>query len=135
MKGTFWSAAVVATAIVLLAFMPVDNNQDPSWKVPDSFLKMENPIEANNSSISKGKALYNQHCKTCHGKEGLGDGPKAAQLETPSGDFTDELFTSQPDGAIFYKTREGRGDMPAFNKKLPYEEDVWHIVNYMRTFE
>lgn len=25
--------------------------------------------------------------------------------------------------------------MPEYKKKLPDEEDIWHIVNYIRTFK
>lgn len=107
---------------------------DP-WPVPDKFEKMENPVEANKESLQIGKQLYNKHCKSCHGKEGLGDGTKAAQLDTPSGDFTEDSFIEQSDGSLFYKSVEGRDDMPSFKKKIPDDEDVWHIINYLRTFE
>lgn len=109
--------------------------QTKPWKVPEQFEKMKNPVAADKESLSIGKSLYNKHCKSCHGNEGLGDGPKAAQLDTPSGDFTAEEFTSQSDGALFYKSKEGRDDMPTFTKKIPDDEDIWHIVNYIRTFE
>ncbi len=109
-------------------------NDDP-WEVPEKYKKMENPFESDKESLSIGKALYIKHCKSCHGKEGLGDGSKAAQLDTPPGDFSDEDFHTQSDGSLFYKTREGRDDMPSFKKKIPDDEDVWHIINYLRTFE
>lgn len=123
---------LIVAFFILAAFAPVQN--DP-WEVPEKYQKMKNPYDADKESISIGKTLYNQHCKSCHGKEGLGDGPKAAQLDTPSGDFTAESFQNQSDGAIFYKTREGRGDMPSFKKKIPDEEDTWHLVNFLRTLE
>ena len=132
-SGLFFVSVLVVTALVCSSFMTTPQN-DP-WVVPEKFKRMENPIEADKESINIGKVLYAKHCKSCHGKEGLGDGPKAAQLETPSGDFTDEKFQSQSDGAIFYKTKEGRGDMPTFSKKIPYDEDIWHLVNYLRTLD
>jgi len=58
---------------------------------------------------------------------------KAAQLETSPGDFTEKSFSNQPDGSLFYKTLEGRDDMPSYKKKIPDEEDIWCVVNYMRT--
>ena len=64
-----------------------------------------------------------------------GDGPKAAQLDTESGDFTVAAFQSQTDGALFYKTSEGRKDMPSFKKKIADQNDIWAVVNYMRTFK
>ena len=106
-----------------------------NWIVPEKDKNKKNPIKADAESLSIGKSLYNKHCASCHGKEGLGDGSKAAQLETPSGDFTLPIVQQQTDGGLFYKTREGRGDMPEYKKKIPDEEDIWHIVNYIRTFK
>lgn len=132
MKRKFWFvASMIVSFLVLSAFSP-DQGNNP-WVVPEKYQKMKNPFDADKESISIGKTLYNQHCKSCHGKEGLGDGPKAAQLDTPSGDFTTKEFSAQTDGTLFYKTREGRDDMPSFKKKIPDEEDTWHIVNFVRT--
>jgi mono/diheme cytochrome c family protein len=41
----------------------------------------------------------------------------------------------QSDGSLFYKISEGREDMPSFKKKIPDEEDIWSIVNYLRTLK
>ena len=106
-----------------------------AWSAPDKYESLKNPVTMDKSSISIGKNLYNLHCKSCHGKEGLGDGSKAAQLDTFCGDFTSDDFQSQSDGAIFYKIKIGRDEMPAFDKKLPDDEDLWHIVNFIRTLE
>ena len=108
--------------------------QEP-WEVPNKYVKMENPTDADDKeNLSIGKQLYMKHCKSCHGKTGLGDGPKAAELDTPSGDFSADDFQAQSDGELFYKTTFGRDDMPAYDKKIPSEEDRWLVVNYMRTF-
>jgi mono/diheme cytochrome c family protein len=107
---------------------------DP-WDVPEKYEKMENPVKTDKESLSIGKSLYNKHCKSCHGAEGLGDGPKADELDTPSGDFTEAAFQEQSDGSLFYKTLEGRDDMPSYKKKIPDEEDLWCVVNYLRTLE
>ncbi len=106
-----------------------------NWTVPASFLNMPNPVKADKSSLDIGKSLWNKHCASCHGKTGLGDGPKAATLDTPSGDFSSAAFQKQTDGALFYKTVEGRGDMPGYKKKIPDKEDMWSLVNFMRTFK
>jgi mono/diheme cytochrome c family protein len=118
---------------VLMAFVPKTAN-DP-WPVPDKYKNMPNPVKSDATSIATGKELYTQHCKSCHGTKGKGDGPKAAQLDTESGDFTKPTFQSQTDGAIFYKTTEGRKDMPSFKKKIADQNDVWSVVNYVRTLK
>jgi len=118
---------------VLMAFVPRNAN-DP-WPVPDKYKNMPNPVKSDATSIATGKELYTQHCKSCHGTKGKGDGPKAAQLDTESGDFTKPTFQSQTDGAIFYKTTEGRKDMPSFKKKIADQNDVWSVINYVRTLK
>jgi mono/diheme cytochrome c family protein len=118
---------------VLMAFVPKSQN-DP-WPVPDKYKNMANPVKSDATSLATGKALYNQHCKSCHGTKGKGDGPKAAQLNTECGDFTKPTTQSETDGALFYKTSEGRKDMPSFKKKIADQDDIWAVVNYLRTLK
>jgi len=109
----------------------VDSND---WKVPSKYVTMKNPIPANQDA-SIGKSLFDKHCKSCHGKEGYGDGPKAADLKGDLGDFSSVKFQKQTDGELFYKTTFGRDDMPEFAKKIVDEEDRWLVVNYLRTLK
>ncbi len=109
--------------------------QPKPWPVPDKDAKTANPQKNDAGSVSAGKALWGQHCASCHGKSGLGDGSKAAQLKTQPDDLTKAAFQSQSDGSIFFKISAGREDMPSFKKKLPETEDIWNLVNYMRTLK
>lgn len=125
----------VLAALALLTASRVVQDQNNPWRVPEKYQKMKNPIPSDKSSISVGRSLYMQHCKSCHGKAGLGDGPKSAQLETACGDLTSKSFQEQSDGAIFFKTKEGRDDMPGFAKKIPDDDDIWSIINFLRTLK
>jgi len=127
LKNTLAFGAVLA---VIFAFNV--NIQSGEWVVPDKYEKMQNPTDAE-EDLDIGEELYMKHCKSCHGKEGLGDGSKAAEQEGELGDFSSEEFQAQSDGALFYKTTEGRDDMPNYDKKMPDDEDRWLVVNYMRT--
>jgi high-affinity iron transporter len=40
--------------------------------------------------LARGKALYQEHCASCHGMTGAGDGPAAKGLDPPAIAFTDE---------------------------------------------
>lgn len=102
------------------------------WEVPEKYVNMKNPVDAGTDKAI-GKSLYAKHCKSCHGKEGYGDGPKANEQEGELGDFSTEEYQAQTDGELFYKTTFGRDDMPEYTKKMPDDEDRWLIVNYMRT--
>ena len=111
---------------IILSF--VINEYIPNWVVPAEYEMMTNQ----NDDERAGKSLYVLHCKSCHGKYGEGDGPKAVNLNTDSGDFTLDEFQFQSDGALFYKTKIGRSEMPEFSKKLD-DDEIWSIVSYMRT--
>ena len=124
---------LMAFAALIMSFT-FHSKQDP-WVVPEKNVKMANPLKGDASSVSAGKSLWAKHCQSCHGKQGKGDGSKAATLKTKPGDFTSAAFKGQSDGAIFYKSSEGRKDMPSFKKKIPDHDDVWSLVNYMRTFK
>lgn len=123
-------ALLLVTSCMALAFTSAD-----PWPVPDKYAKMPNPVKATAESIGEGKALWAKHCQSCHGKAGEGDGSKAAQLKTLPISFAKAEFQKQTDGALLYKTSEGRDDMPSFKKKLPEQDDIWNLVNYMRTFK
>ena len=110
-------------------------NDKKPWAAPDNYKTMKNPVASNAESIAEGKTLYGTHCKSCHGAKGLGDGSKAATLKTEPGNFSTAEFQSQSDGSLFYKTSEGRDDMPGFKKKVPDADERWSIVNYMRTLK
>jgi len=120
-------------ALLMLSFA-VPQDQPEEWPVPAEYKNMKNPVKADAESLQIGKMLYKKYCASCHGKTGLGDGPKARMLDTFSGDFSGDFYQNQTDGEHFYKTKEGRGDMPGYDGKVE-DEDIWHMINYMRTFK
>jgi len=109
--------------------------QPKPWPVPEKNNKMPNPVKADDASLKEGKAIWSKDCSSCHGKSGKGDGTKAAGLKTHPGDLAAATVQSQTDGALFYKVSEGREDMPSFKKKIPDADEIWSVVNYMRTFK
>lgn len=125
---------MIVLSVVALAMASFTIMQDP-WPVPDKYNKMVNPVKANGESLATGKEVWVKHCQSCHGKAGKGDGSKAAQLKTSPNDFTKGDVQKQTDGALYYKTVEGRDDMPSFKKKISDQEELWAVVNYMRTFK
>ena len=130
MNKTILAAALMGS-FMCFAFMP--DGKKP-WNAPAAAASKANP-QKGGESISNGKALYAKHCQSCHGKTGLGDGTKASELKTEPGDFSKAAFQSQSDGSIFYKISEGRDDMPSFKKKLPEANDIWDVVNFVRTLK
>ena len=109
--------------IICIGLLSFNKLVQEEWKVPAKYEKMTNPEEASKGNIAIGKSMYAKHCKSCHGKEGYGDGPKANEMNGDLGDFSSKLFHEQTDGTIFYKTTFGRDDMPEYTKKLPDDEE------------
>lgn len=137
MKKNMILSIIVSVAFTILASTIVGFTifQKEPWLVPDKEAKMANPVKSNVESISAGKELWAQHCQSCHGKKGLGDGAKAATLKTEPGDFSLAETQKQSDGSLFYKISEGRKDMPSFKKKIPDADDIWNLVNFTRTLK
>lgn len=102
------------------------------WEAPDEADTLENPLEHIDDVIEKGQQIYTNQCAMCHGDTGEGDGPAGIALDPSPGDLTSEEFQEQSDGAIFWKTREGRGAMPGYKNTLD-EEEMWSIVHFIRT--
>jgi len=127
MKLFFISAAVLMLSAALVA-------QPKPWVVPANFKTMKNPAAKGDAGNKAGMALYTKNCASCHGKAGLGDGVKARALKQFPGDFSKAEYQGQSDGDHFYKTKFGRGEMPKYEGKLT-DDDIWNMVNYMRTFK
>jgi mono/diheme cytochrome c family protein len=118
------------SAALLSAFTPAGDGS--KWTAPASAIGKKNPVAVSPASIQTGKKIYGKECASCHGKKGVGDGPKVAELTKEPGNLTTKDFQSQSDGAIFWKMSEGKKPMPSF--KLVYsDEERWSLVNYLRT--
>lgn len=127
LKLIFFSSALFILSATLTA-------QNKPWVVPANFKSMKNPVATSDASTKAGMTLYVKTCAACHGKTGLGDGPKSKALKTVPNSFAAADYQSQTDGEQFYKTKMGRGDMPKYEGKMS-DEDIWNLVNYMRTFK
>lgn len=128
LKSMLTFSAIVTFAIALVAFTAPQDD----WEVPAKYKSMENKY-AGEDEDGIGEDLYKQHCRSCHGKEGFGDGSKSKELETEMRDMTSEDVQAQTDGELYYKAIIGRDEMPNFEKKIRGEEDRWMLVNYIRS--
>ncbi len=133
MKHLFVGRTVTYSGLfVLLCVVVALAGDNKKWIAPESAAHVKNPVAASAENLASGKALFLKNCKSCHGVKGKGDGPKAANLEVQCGDFTSDAFQRESDGAIYWKTTEGRDPMPTFKNKLS-DTDRWTIINYIRT--
>ncbi len=85
--------------------------------------------------IAAGAKVFKLNCASCHGANGMGDGPKAVSLNPPPRNFTAEKFKYGASVLQIYHTLTNgiQGtSMPAFDL-LP-EEDRMCLAHYVRTF-
>jgi copper transport protein len=95
--------------------------------------QLRNPVLSTPQSIASGRELYLEHCAVCHGEDATGSGPEAAQLTRPPADLTAQHVEIHPDGDLYWWIMDGIDPaMPGFEEQLS-DEDVWHLINYIRT--
>jgi mono/diheme cytochrome c family protein len=96
----------------------------------------ENPIPADADSIERGRILFDDHCKVCHGAVGLGDGTMSLYLKTvPPENLTGETVSAFTDGDIFLTITNGvMPYMPPMGENLDVR-GRWDVVNYVRTLQ
>jgi len=94
--------------------------------------RLKNPVPFTKDSIAKGRALFARNCTACHGN----DGKSQVDVVANATDLTDpKAFGSgTSEGEIFRSIRDGAGDtMPPFKSQLSKEEDMWNLVNFIRS--
>ena len=110
-----------------------------TWKLPADAAETKNPVAASPESVAKGKELYLEktkgNCIFCHGETGAGNEANFPKLRRKPADLTNkERMTAMTDGELFWKISKGiTGIMPPGEKRMPTEEERWHVVNYVRT--
>lgn len=108
---------------------------DGGWEVPAEASANENPMENTPENVEAGGALYEKHCKMCHGDEGKGDGAATKFIKPAPPDFTTaEERDANTDGDIFYKVSTGKRPMPAMSRKMS-EEERWQVVLFVRSLQ
>lgn len=104
------------------------------WTAPPEFAAIKNPYSVKPGVRKDGGAVYQKWCLRCHGPKGDGEGSSSLSLRIPPGDFTDKKrMNAQTDGALFWKIRVGRGEMPPWQLILK-EEEIWKTIKFIRNF-
>ena len=86
--------------------------------IPNIQTLPQNPTQADDASIARGKELFTINCQMCHGVTGQGTGPVAAFLvKFKPADLTSPLIQAFPDGQIFMTITNGVPErMPPLNE-------------------
>ena len=100
-----------------------------------AFICNSAPFHPNPSSLSTGKQIYAGNCQTCHGELGRGDGPAAPGLDPPPADLVVHV-PLHPEHTLFNFVHDGipGTGMAPLGDKLS-DEEIWHVINHIKTFE
>lgn len=91
------------------------------------------PLPATETSLERGKTLFNIYCAVCHGPLATGDGPLGRDSYLPeTRDLTDSYVQGLPDNAFFLVITNGKNRMPGLAEQLS-PGDTWDIINYVRS--
>ena len=83
--------------------------------------------------MARGKAVYDRHCRACHGQAGRGDGPEVPSLKIPPADFQkfqsflksdEELLRTIEHGVVFSPMHAWRGQLT--------DGEMQDVVAYIR---
>jgi len=131
--------SMVLAGLLLAGFvshgpMAQSPEKDGSRKDSGKGATVKGPIPYSTKSIARGKQFYLVHCVECHDQDGKGLGRRDFN-GTPPADLTnpDEWTHGTSAEAVFSSVREGtKNDMPGYKDKLQ-DEQIWHVVNFVRS--
>ena len=105
--------------------------------VPAPYSDVKNPLPSNEATINAGKVLFGEHCSSCHGRSGRGDGEAGLELNPKPANIAfimDKWIATDP--FLFWSISEGGVPlgtaMPVFKETLG-DEQRWQIIHYLRT--
>jgi len=104
----------------------------PENKTPPEAAQKSNPVKPTPESTAKGKKVYAVDCQLCHGEKG--DGKNDMDMKNVPDITNADVQKNATDGEWFYIIRKGKGDMPPEDASRAKDEEVWNLVNYLRTF-
>src|SRR5829696_7050964 len=83
------------------------------------------------AQVERGRAVYSANCGRCHGADGQGHTRMAEIVEPP--DLSDPAWQrGRSTSRMIASVTNGRGQMPAYKKKLSKQE-IAAAVAYVRT--
>ena len=127
-------ALVVSSAIFasVISLPEREKSQREGRMSSEEAKKLKSPVPFTKESIAQGRTLFARKCTACHGN----DGKAQVDVVANATDLTDPKVwgSGTSEGEIFRSIRDGAGDtMPPFKSQIHKEEDLWHLVNFIRS--
>jgi len=83
------------------------------------------------ASVARGRTLFVERCRSCHGSEGHGGGP-VSKFFPPAPDLGYPAIQVRPDGYLYATIVLGGRAMPVMREGLS-QTDLWDLVHFVRT--
>lgn len=126
------AALVISTACLAQEAAAPANDPEAVKAEQAKFRDVKSPVAYTQKSIARGKTIYARFCTECHGVDGKAQidvVANATNLTNP-----EKYLHGTTEGEIFRSLRDGAGvDMPPFKTMFKNEEDLWHMVNFIRS--
>ena len=134
----------LAAAIVLGAMIAVSATEEQSARSDDKAKseeprmtreeakKLKSPVPYGKASIARGRNQYIRKCTECHGN----DARSQVDVVANATDLTEPKVwrSGTTEGEVFRSIRDGAGEaMPPFKAEVDKEDDLWDMVNYLRS--
>jgi putative copper export protein/mono/diheme cytochrome c family protein len=125
-----WRIGLIAIALVIVAIAL------PRFRVlvtsahPTSFFNSPTGYTAH--SVAVGARVFARDCVSCHGKDGMGDGPLARSLAAPPANLTATHIYSHTPGDLYWTIGQGvpGKPMPAFAASLDAQTN-WSLIDFI----
>jgi hypothetical protein len=137
----FWRTAVPSTMFQTITEGRLDAGMPPfgssssnpiaeesRWDLVATVFSLGTPPEA----VEDGRVVYEENCLSCHGEQGMGDGPDAADQETEPTNLTDLRYWSSRSNEMVFTALQDEG-ITAHSYKL-VDDDLWNVTDYSRAF-
>lgn len=100
---------------------------------PASAKKLKNPLTATDENISQGRALFTQHCASCHGEDGKAKTDVAAGMKRKPTGLTGKAMHGITDGEVYWVVTNGikKAGMPAYKTKAS-DQERWQMTLYVK---
>ena len=105
-------------------------------QIPDQYTERRNPFSGSSENIPVARQMYQDHCSSCHGVTGNGDGDLGGEVSPRPANLTFTRRLPVATDAFFFWTISEGGEafgtaMPSFGNSLS-EAEIWQIINYVK---
>ena len=114
------------------AHFSVNNDKFRHGLVPIPYTETPKKLsqkELDKNSVTRGQALYGQHCFKCHGVNADGNGPESAKLGQKPKSLV-AIAKKVPNFKLYMMVSQWKGEMPGWKSMLNDKETI-DLKNYI----